>query len=147
MGSFDTSAFMGKFVEEARDRVKSLSGALLRLEQAPGADDVIGEVFRQAHSLKGSALMLGLTDMSQIAHQLEGLFVVAKRDPGVLDARAFDLLFGALDVLSMRVEQLARGSSEPIDIAELCKKLAALAPTPEGQDSGTARRPAGWAHP
>ena len=143
MSSLDASAFVGKFVEEARDRVKSLSGALLRLEQAPGTDDAMAEVFRQAHSLKGSALMLGLTDMSQVAHQLEDLFVVAKRDPGVLDARAFDLLFGALDVLSTRVEQLARGRLEPMDIAELCQRLAALAPTPEGQAGGVVKGPAG----
>jgi two-component system chemotaxis sensor kinase CheA len=126
MSSLDSSAFIGKFVEEGRDRLKSLSGALLRLEQAPGNDDAMAEVFRQAHSLKGSALMLGLTDMSQVAHHLEDLFVVAKRDPHVLDARAFDLLFGALDVLSTRVEQLARGNTEPLDIAELCVKLASL---------------------
>ena len=126
MSALDSSAFIGKFVEEARDRLKSLSGALLHLEQAPGNDDAMAEVFRQAHSLKGSALMLGLTDMSQIAHHLEDLFVVAKRDPRVLDARAFDLLFGALDVLSTRVEQLARGDTEPLDIAELCRKLASL---------------------
>ena len=126
MSALDSSAFIGKFVEEARDRLKSLSGALLNLEQAPSNDDALAEMFRQAHSLKGSALMLGLTDMSQVAHHLEDLFVVAKRDPRVLDARAFDLLFGALDVLSTRVEQLARGNSEPLDIEELCRKLASL---------------------
>ena len=126
MSALDTSAFVGKFVEEAGDRLKALSEALLRLEQAPGNDDAMAEVFRQAHSLKGSALMLGFTDMSQIAHQLEDLFVAAKRDPRVIDALAFDLVFGAIDVLSPRVEQLARGNAEPVDIAELCRKLATL---------------------
>ena len=126
MGSLDTSAFTRKFVEEARDRLKSLSAALLRLEQAPGSDDIIAEVFREAHSLKGSALMLGFVDISQIAHQLEELFVVAKRDARVIDASAFDLVFRSLDVVSTRVEELARGNSEPVDTTELCRKLAAL---------------------
>ena len=37
MNPIDTSAFVGKFVEEARDRLKALGAALLRLEQTPGA--------------------------------------------------------------------------------------------------------------
>src|SRR5438552_6831041 len=92
-------------------------------------------MFHKAHSLKESTMMLGLTDMSQVAHHLEDLFVVAKRDPRVLNARAFYLLFGALDVLSTRVEQLARGNTEPLDIEELCRKLAShVSPSATGPD-------------
>jgi two-component system, chemotaxis family, sensor kinase CheA len=131
MSPLDTSAFIGKFVDEARDRLKGLSAEVLRLEQAAGADkslteSAIGEVLRQAHSLKGSALMLGLTDISHLAHQLEDLFVAAKREPRLLDGRAYDLLFGALDLLSDRVERLARGDAKPIDAGELYQKMAAL---------------------
>src|SRR5688572_16970262 len=39
MNPIDTSIFVGKFVEEARDRLKALGAALLRLEQTPGAVD------------------------------------------------------------------------------------------------------------
>jgi two-component system chemotaxis sensor kinase CheA len=131
MSPLDTSAFIGKFVDEARDRLKGLSAEVLRLEQAAGADKsltdkAIGEVLRQAHSLKGSALMLGLTDISHLAHQLEDLFVAAKREPRLLDSRAYDLLFGALDLLSDRIERLARGDAKPIDAGQLYQKMAAL---------------------
>ena len=121
----DTSAFIGKFVEEARDRLKALGEAVLRLEQAQGAtgatagvdgDETIREAMREAHSLKGSALMLGLTDISQVAHQLEDLFVAGRRSPSLLDGVAFDLVFGATDVLSARIEQIAKGVAEPVDI-------------------------------
>ena len=46
----DTSAFTHKFIDEARDRLTALGDALLRLEQAPGSDDIIAEVFREAYS-------------------------------------------------------------------------------------------------
>ncbi len=131
MSPLDTSAFIGKFVDEARDRLKGLSAEVLRLEQTAGtdkavADKAIAEVLRQAHSLKGSALMLGLTDISHLAHQLEDLFVAAKRDPYLLDSRAFDLLFGTLDLLSDRIERLGRGDATPIDAADLYQEMAAL---------------------
>jgi two-component system chemotaxis sensor kinase CheA len=107
----DTSAFTGKFVEEARDRLKSLGNALVRLEAEPLSAEIIAEIFRDAHSLKGSAQMLGFVDISHIAHQLEELYVAAKRDLRVIDGRAIDLVFRSLDLIAVRVEELARGKA------------------------------------
>ena len=126
MSPFDTSLFIGKFVEEARDRVKALSVALLRLEQSPGAIEAIAEALREAHSIKGSALMLGLTDISQISHELEEVFVAAKKDPSLLGGSSFDVVFGAVDQMSVRVEQLARGEMDSVEVAGTCAKLSAL---------------------
>ncbi len=124
--TLDFSAFVAKFVEEARDRTKALGAALLRLEQTPGATDVIAEAMRDAHTIKGSALMLGFTDISQIAHKLEDLFVAARKNPALLHPDAFDVVFGALDQMSNRVEQLARGQMDAIEVGEICDRLAAV---------------------
>jgi two-component system chemotaxis sensor kinase CheA len=127
MSTLDTAAFIGKFVEEARDRLKMLTAAVLRLEADPAAADAIAEVMREGHNLKGSARMLGLLDLSQIAHHVEDLFVAARQEPGLLNAGAFDVVFGALDALSLRVEQLASGMMKPADVTALCQSLSALA--------------------
>jgi len=126
MNPLDTSAFVGKFVEEARDRLKALGAALLRLEQIPGAVDAIAEALREAHSIKGSALMLGFTDISQVSHELEEIFVAAKKRPSLLDGEAFDVIFGAVDQVSARIEQLARGQMDAVEVGITCGKLAAL---------------------
>ena len=57
--------------------------------------------------------MLGFVDISHIAHQLEDLFVAAKRDVRVIDGRAIDLVFRSLDLIAARVEELARGKTAP----------------------------------
>ena len=132
MSPFDTSVFISKFVEEARDRLKALGAALLRLERAPGTPirgEAVAEALRQAHSLKGSALMLGFSDISQVSHQLEDLFIEGGRNPSLLDGETFDVVFGAVDLLTTRVEQLARGVLDPVETGELCRKLTALAKT------------------
>src|SRR5688572_14095964 len=126
MTPLDTSAFVAKFVEEARDRVKALSEALLRLEQTPGATEPIAEAMREAHSIKGSALMLSLTDISQISHELEELFVAARKNPALLNGDSFDIVFSAVDQMSARVDQLARGQSDPIEVGAICAQLASL---------------------
>jgi two-component system chemotaxis sensor kinase CheA len=130
MSILDTTAFIGKFVEEARDRLKELTAAILRLEEVPGEQDAIAEVLRQGHSLKGSARMLGLNDIAQVVHHLEGLFVAAQQDAWRLDARAFDVVFSTIDALSLRVEQLARGTGDAPDVSALCRTLVGLASDP-----------------
>ena len=124
MTNLDTSAFVAKFVEEARDRLKALGAALLRLEKSPGTPAAISEAMREAHSIKGSALMLGLSDIAQIAHQLEDVFVAAKAKPSLFDGGAYDTVFAAVDQMSARVEQLARGEMGAVEVAALCGKLA-----------------------
>ncbi len=140
MKPLDTSAFVGKFVEEARDRLKALGAALLRLEQTPGALDAIAEAMREAHSIKGSALMLGFTDIAQIAHKMEDLFVAAKQVPTVLNGDAFDLVFGSVDLMGLRVDALARGQLNPVEVGEICAKLSAVLDVDPGSDPRT--RPA-----
>jgi chemotaxis protein histidine kinase CheA len=130
----DTSAFTAKFVEEARDRLKSLGNLLVRLEEQPQSPPIINDIFREAHSLKGSAQMLGFTDISEIAHQLEELFIAAKKDVRVVDARAFDLVFRSLDLITTRVEELAQG--RPVTTPEAAPSAAAAA----GRDGGPKRK-------
>jgi chemotaxis protein histidine kinase CheA/ActR/RegA family two-component response regulator len=107
----DASAFTRQFVDEARERLKSLERAVVQLEERPDSPQVVADIFRDAHSLKGSAQMLGFIDISQIAHQLEDLFVAARRDARAIDTRTFDLVFRTLDVISARVEELAHGGA------------------------------------
>ncbi len=130
MNTLDTTAFIGKFVEEARDRLKGLTAAVLRLEEVPGAQDAMAEVLRQGHNLKGSARMLGLLDIAQVVHHLEEVFVAAQQDARRLDAVAFDVVLSTIDALSIRVEQLASGIGTPPDVSALCRTLSGLAAGP-----------------
>jgi two-component system, chemotaxis family, sensor kinase CheA len=145
----DASAFTRQFVDEARDRLRSLGALMLRLEEQPASAEIIADIFREAHSLKGSAQMLGFVDVSQIAHQLEDLFVAAKRDAQLIDARAFDLVFRTLDVITVRVEELAQGGRSADAESDLQHARSAEGSAPPAADlprvrkRGAARSPQG----
>ena len=53
-------AVMQTFCIEARERIAELEAGLLTLEQAPSDTEALSAVFRAAHTIKGSAGMLGL---------------------------------------------------------------------------------------
>jgi two-component system chemotaxis sensor kinase CheA len=134
----DAPDLRAKFALEARERLKQLTSAFLRIEQTPEDGETIAEALRQVHSLKGSALMLQLKDIAQVAHSLEDLFVAAQVDAAILRPSTFDAALGALDVLALRVEQVERGASIPAAVEHLCEALASLAAGPAGTDAGPA---------
>ena len=61
------------FAQEAQVRLASLDRLLLELERTPGDGALIQAIFRDLHTLKGSAAVVGLDDVSRSAHELEEL--------------------------------------------------------------------------
>ena len=69
---------MGYFIEEAKDHLNTIEQGLLNLQATIEDPELVNEVFRAAHSVKGGAAMLGLTSIQQTAHRLEDSFKVLK---------------------------------------------------------------------
>ena len=85
MGKIDAGmeAMLDTFMFETSDLLEKLDDILMRTEQDElGADDV-GEIFRIMHTVKGSAAMMGLQNMSVLAHALEDLFSLIRDDPNI----------------------------------------------------------------
>jgi two-component system chemotaxis sensor kinase CheA len=59
------------FAQEAEGRLATLGQLLLRLESSGQDDELIRSVFREIHTLKGSAAVAGLGEVSRVAHELE----------------------------------------------------------------------------
>jgi two-component system, chemotaxis family, sensor kinase CheA len=68
------------FKMESEERLQHLDDGLLRLEKKPEDTTSLQDLFREAHSLKGVARMLGLTDIQTLAHQLEDTLGQARKE-------------------------------------------------------------------
>jgi len=62
------------FKEEAYDLLGELEGALLELEQSPDDMDLINQIFRALHTIKGSGSMFGFEDIAEFTHEVETVF-------------------------------------------------------------------------
>ena len=76
------------FKIESEERLQHLDDGLLRLEKTPADQALLEDLFREAHSLKGAARMLGLTEIQTLAHQLEDALGTAKKGGTALQAEA-----------------------------------------------------------
>ena len=69
--AINPSDFFALFKGEAEEYLVILNKGLLALEKAPLQPEVIDQLFRAAHTLKGGLRMMGYADIEAIAHQLE----------------------------------------------------------------------------
>ena len=72
-GSLDKSSIIEFFLIEAGEHLQNLNKGLLSLEKSPSDMDLIDELFRAAHTLKGSAAMMGFQGVSDVAHTAEDM--------------------------------------------------------------------------
>jgi two-component system, chemotaxis family, sensor kinase CheA len=110
------SKYLDIFLKEAEEQLSSLQRGLLALEEAPGNTPLIHDILRHAHTLKGSARMLGFESISSIAHHMEDFIKEAEDGVRRIDADAIDLLLQGTDALSRITVALARDEECPVDV-------------------------------
>jgi chemotaxis protein histidine kinase CheA/ActR/RegA family two-component response regulator len=97
---------MGYFIEEAKDHLNTIEQGLLNLQSTIADSEMVNEVFRAAHSIKGGAAMLGIHSIQRTAHSLEDYFKVLKEAPVQVDQKLETLFLQVLDTLQRLLEQL-----------------------------------------
>lgn len=111
--------FRALFAEEAETRLGRLNQLLLEIEAADPPPDAIGEIFREVHTLKGAAAVVGFDDLSAYAHVLEEQLEELRAGRRVLDLAVVDSLLAAVDGLA----QLISASLTNEDAAELARAI------------------------
>jgi len=85
------------FLDEAQELLEKAERALLALETHPENRELVNEVFRSLHTIKGSGSMFGFQAVSEFTHDVENLFDEVRRGKIAIDARIIDLGLRAVD--------------------------------------------------
>jgi two-component system chemotaxis sensor kinase CheA len=105
---------MGEFLSEAQEIVESLNRDILQLDDNIKRDkkdpDLINNIFRSAHSLKGISGMFGVKKMADIAHDLENLLDSLRMGKVTISADVIDVLFEAVEVFNQLIAESGGGS-------------------------------------
>ena len=147
---------LGYFIEEATDHLNTIEQGLLNLQSTLNDPDLINEVFRAAHSIKGGAAMLGLSSIQRTSHRLEDCFKVLKDNPVKIDQKLESLFLGVSDTLKALLEHLSgpfglteetadtlMAEAEPVFgwLNEHLDKLVKNSPGESGASSAAGKKP------
>ena len=108
--------YLDIFCQEAEEHLASLQSGLLVLEQNPGRGELLRELLRNAHTLKGSARMVSLADISAIAHTMEEQLKEMEQGTRPVDAAAVDLLLTGADAVALITAALYKGEAPALDV-------------------------------
>ncbi|QPK62624.1 hybrid sensor histidine kinase/response regulator [Methylomonas sp. LL1] len=107
------------FKAESDEHLARLDDGLLRLEKMPADPELLDDMFRESHSLKGAARMLGLSRIEAAAHGLESIFNAARKGEAPLTPESIEQMNIALADLRQRArEALATNADCGLEITE-----------------------------
>jgi two-component system chemotaxis sensor kinase CheA len=122
------------FLDECVERLDGLAERLLVLEGAGPEPELVNEIFRDLHTLKGSSAFAGLKKMNRVAHLAEDLIGALRDGKRGCDRALIDVLLETLDVLRAILDRARDQQPIDVDVRDLLHRL---------RDPGAApRRPA-----
>ena len=120
---FDIKTFIPKFVDENRDRIQKLNRAILAFEKDAPNLELLKEIMREVHTLKGTARMMGFVDIVTLSHKVEDMFVKVKEGGLQSTKGLYDIVFQALDMIANMVESKLKDVRSTTNVEEMCSRL------------------------
>ncbi len=115
------SAFLPDFLAEIQEHLEALTRGVLDLERRPDDGQLVKDLFRSAHTIKGTARMIGYTAVAQVAHAAENVLDELREHRLEVNATVADALLEAVDV--MRQLLASEGAQPESTAAEVLSRL------------------------
>lgn len=123
----DMNQYLDIFLEEAKEHLQSMNESLLNLEKDFEDKELVNEIFRVSHTLKGMAGTMGFSKMASLTHEMENLLHAVRSGKIDVNGSIIDVLFECFDLLEEYTAYIAENSEEgDIQSQSLVKKLEAL---------------------
>ncbi len=110
MDTANQQRILGYFIEEAKEHLQTLEKGILQLSTSAQDAEMVNEMFRAAHSVKGGAAMLGYSSIQKTAHRLEDAFKLLKESSINVDNKLEALFLNGYDYLQDLVERLEKST-------------------------------------
>jgi two-component system chemotaxis sensor kinase CheA len=115
-----------EFTSEAEELLDTLSRDLVEFE-SQGRNvrpELVNKIFREVHSLKGLAGMLGFSEISELSHSLEDMLDRLRMGKVEISKNLIDLLYDAIDSLNRLVIAINDPSLEGlVDLTGLTRRI------------------------
>ena len=111
------------FLQEAYEQIELMDEDVVRLEEKKDNDALIQEIFRAAHTIKGSSAMVGHQTMTELTHSMENLLDKLRNHQLSISTGIIDSLLSSLDVLRVLVEEIDSSVDLKANIEPALQKL------------------------
>ncbi|MBP9599445.1 MAG: chemotaxis protein CheA, partial [Desulfobacter sp.] len=131
--SDDDMEILTDFISEAQENLDTIEISLIELEHDPVNTDIINDIFRPFHTIKGVAGFLSLTKINKLAHATENLLDSARSGDFIISHTVTDIILASVDTLKALLDKVKQGiqtgyreSDDDIDVDSLRSRLKQL---------------------
>lgn len=130
------SPLLEQFLSEARDFLQGIGEKLMQLEDDPGNADLMVELFRMVHTLKGNSGLFEFPEMTRVLHAGEDLMDAVRHGQVDYSKELADRLLDAMDFVGMLCDEIEAeggiGAIHAANSARLAASLRQLIPSGDG---------------
>ena len=129
------------FIEEAFEHLESIEVNVLELEQSPDDLDIINNIFRPFHTIKGVSGFLNLKTINRLAHATENLLDDVRNGKRAMDSAVIDIVLTVGDVLKSMVaniKEVLEGGLERYRETDISGFLTEITRLQQGEEEGAA---------
>jgi len=113
--SNEMDEIIDEFVVESEESLESLDQMFVALEKDPGNKDLLNEIFRCAHTIKGAAGFLGFQRLVEIAHVSEDVLNKLRKGELIATPDVMDAVLKAMDIIKEMLANIKTTRQEGID--------------------------------
>lgn len=117
---------LADFNNNTEEIMTNLDETILRLEQNPSDKEIIEEIFRGAHTLKGAAGMFGYRRLEKVMHRTENLFDLIRKGKLHANSDVIDVVLQALDVMRTLLTGVKNGKQTNARTVDVIANLEAV---------------------
>jgi two-component system chemotaxis sensor kinase CheA len=117
-------SMLSDFITNSDELMQTVDDAILRLEQDPTNKNIIEEIFRAAHTLKGGSGMFGFKGIERVMHRMENLFDLIRKDKLVPTPETIDVVFQGIDLLRRLLQAVKDGGPCGVETAPVVRALS-----------------------
>lgn len=119
----EMSQYLEVFIEESKEHLQACNEHLLELEKDPENLEIVNEIFRSAHTLKGMSATMGYEDLANLTHQMENILDAIRQKKLSVTPELLDIVFLATDHLEEVIQSISEGGNGKSDVADVIQKL------------------------
>jgi two-component system, chemotaxis family, sensor kinase CheA len=118
-----TQEDLNLFLQEADEQLQLLDEDIVQLEKESGNPELMQEIFRAAHTLKGSSAMIGHQRLSELAHAMENVFDNVRKKLLTVNPKIIDALLHGLDMMKLLRQELVNPNAPETNIKNAMAEL------------------------
>ncbi|HEY3420864.1 MAG TPA: chemotaxis protein CheA [Methanomassiliicoccales archaeon] len=119
----DKSKYLDVFIEEARENLQGVNNVLLELEEKGFSEESMKVAYRVVHTIKGTAAVIGIDSISELAHVMEDLFGILVEQKKTPEKKLLNLLFRGVDTIEKMIVQLEKDGVTDIKVEGLIAEM------------------------